>query len=79
MFSLENELQKRVAILEEKNDLEARIGELRNELAELEDKLIGVDYEEIAREVEEIKELMGINEEVVEEECVEEHEEEVVE
>ena len=58
MFSLENELQKRVAILEEKNDLEARIGELRNELAELEDKLIGVDYEEIAREVEEIKELI---------------------
>lgn len=78
MFSLENELQKRIAILEEKNGLEARIGELRDELAELEEKLTGVDYEEIAREVEEIKELMGINEEV-EEECVEEHEEEVVE
>lgn len=66
MFTLENELQKRLAILEEKGELEAKCDELRKELAEVENKLIGVDYEEIAREVEEIKDLMGVNEEEAE-------------
>ena len=80
MFTLENELQKRLAILDERNDIQARIDEIRNELIELEEKLVDTDYEEIAREVEEIKALMGVDEEEAEaEEEIEPINDEIVE
>lgn len=79
MFTLENELQKRLAILDERNDIQARIDEIRNELIELEEKLVDTDYEEIAREVEEIKALMGVDEEEAEAEEIEPINDEIVE
>ena len=68
MFSLENELQKRLDIIAKKDDLVAKKEELEIALGLVNEELDSTDYEELASEVLEIKRLMGIDEEVVEEE-----------
>lgn len=68
MFSLENELQKRLDIIAKKDALVAKKEELENALGLVNEELGSTDYEEVASEVLEIKRLMGIDEEVVEEE-----------
>lgn len=68
MFSLENELQKRLDIIANKDALVAKKEELEIALGLVNEELDSTDYEELASEVLEIKRLMGIDEEVVEEE-----------
>lgn len=68
MFSLENELQKRLDIIAKKDALVAKKEELEIALGLVNEELDSTDYEELASEVLEIKRLMGIDEEVVEEE-----------
>lgn len=66
MFSLENELQKRLDIIANKDALVAKKEELEIALGLVNEELDSTDYEELASEVLEIKRLMGIDE-VVEE------------
>lgn len=66
MFSLENELQKRLDIIAKKDALVAKKEELEIALGLVNEELYSTDYDELANEVVEIKRLMGI-EEVVEE------------
>lgn len=68
MFSLENELQKRLDIIAKKDALVAKKEELEIALGLVNEELDSTDYEELASDVLEIKKLMGIDEEVVEEE-----------
>lgn len=70
MFSLENELQKRLDIIAKKDALVAKKEELEIALGLVNEELDSTDYEELASEVLEIKRLMGIDEEVVEEENI---------
>ena len=78
MFSLENELEKRLQIVADRNVL----NESETELKLVNEKLAVYDYAEIDNEIAEIKKLMGIEDEVVEDvdgEVVSELNEEVVE
>lgn len=82
MFSLENELEKRLQIVADRNVLNERKTELETELKLVNEKLAVYNYEEIDNEIAEIKKLMGIEDEVVENvdgEVVSELNEEVVE
>lgn len=82
MFSLENELEKRLQIVADRNVLNERKTELETELKLVNEKLAVYDYAEIDNEIAEIKKLMGIENEVVEDvdgEVVSELNEEVVE
>ena len=82
MFSLENELEKRLQIVADRNVLNERKTELETELKLVNEKLAVYNYEEIDNEIAEIKKLMGIEDEVVEDvdgEVVSELNEEVVE
>ena len=82
MFSLENELEKRLQIVADRNVLNERKTQLEAELQLVNEKLAVYDYAEIDNEIAEIKKLMGIEDEVVEEadgEVVAEPNEEVVE
>lgn len=82
MFSLENELEKRLQIVADRNVLNERKTELETELKLVNEKLAVYNYEEIDNEIAEIKKLMGIENEVVEDvdgEVVSELNEEVVE
>lgn len=72
MFSLENELQKRLDIIAGKEALEEEKTLLEEKLEVVNAKLNQYDYEELAEEVVEIKRLMGIDEEVVDEQPTEE-------
>ena len=66
MFSLENELEKRLQIVADRNVLNERKTELETELKLVNEKLAVYNYEEIDNEIAEIKKLMGIEDEVVE-------------
>lgn len=82
MFSLENELEKRLQIVADRNVLNERKTELETELKLVNEKLAVYNYEEIDNEIAEIKKLMGIEDEVVEDvddQVVSELNEEVVE
>ena len=68
MFSLENELRKRQDIIANKTVLEEKKAELENELAILDAELGKYDYAELESDIAEIKRLMGIDEEVVDDE-----------
>lgn len=68
MFSLENELQKRLDIIANKDALVAKKEELEIALGLVNEELNSTNYEEVARDILEIKRIMGIDEEVVEEE-----------
>lgn len=68
MFSLENELQKRLDIIANKDALVAKKEELEISLNVVNEELNSTNYEEVARDILEIKRIMGIDEEVVEEE-----------
>ena len=72
MFSLENELRKRQDIIANKTVLEEKKAELENELAILDAELGKYDYTELESDIAEIKRLMGVEDEVVEEETSEE-------
>lgn len=67
MFSLENELEKRLQIVADRDVLNERKTELESELQLVNEKLAVYDYAEIDNEIAEIKKLMGIEDEVVEE------------
>lgn len=67
MFSLENELEKRLQIVADRDVLNERKTELEAELQLVNEKLAVYDYAEIDNEIAEIKKLMGIEDEVVEE------------
>lgn len=62
MFSLENELQKRLDIVAEEDALIAKREALEIELAQVNEDLAKYDYEEIRNEIAEIKTLMGLDE-----------------
>ena len=82
MFSLENELEKRLQIVADRDVLNERKTQLEAELQLVNEKLAVHDYAEIDNEIAEIKKLMGIEDEVVEEtdgEVVAEQNVEVVE
>ena len=63
MFSLENELNKRLEIVAEEDVLIAKKETLENELNQVNEELGKYDYSEIREEIAEIKKLMGIEEE----------------
>ena len=67
MFSLENELEKRLQIVADRDVLNERKTQLEAELQLVNEKLAVYNYEEIDNEIAEIKKLMGIEDEVVEE------------
>ena len=67
MFSLENELEKRLQIVADRDVLNERKTQLEAELQLVNEKLAVHDYAEIDNEIAEIKKLMGIEDEVVEE------------
>lgn len=67
MFSLENELEKRLQIVADRDVLNERKTQLEAELQLVNEKLAVYDYAEIDNEIAEIKKLMGIEDEVVEE------------
>ena len=67
MFSLENELEKRLKIVADRDVLNERKTQLEAELQLVNEKLAVYDYAEIDNEIAEIKKLMGIEDEVVEE------------
>lgn len=67
MFSLENELEKRLQIVANRDVLNERKTQLEAELQLVNEKLAVYDYAEIDNEIAEIKKLMGIEDEVVEE------------
>lgn len=67
MFSLENELEKRLQIVADRDVLNERKTQLESELQLVNEKLAVYDYAEIDNEIAEIKKLMGIEDEVVEE------------
>ena len=67
MFSLENELEKRLQIVADRDVLNERKTQLEAELHLVNEKLAVYDYAEIDNEIAEIKKLMGIEDEVVEE------------
>jgi hypothetical protein len=72
MFSLENELRKRQDIIANKTVLVEKKEELEKDLAILNEELGKYDYAELEEEIAEIKRLMGVEDEVVEEEASEE-------
>lgn len=72
MFSLENELRKRQDIIANKTVLVEKKEELESELALINEEIGKYDYTELEEEIAEIKRLMGVDEEVVEEETSEE-------
>ena len=67
MFNLENELEKRLQIVADRDVLNERKTQLEAELQLVNEKLAVYDYAEIDNEIAEIKKLMGIEDEVVEE------------
>ena len=67
MFSLENELRKRQDIIANKTVLEEKKQELESELSLINDEINKYDYTELESDIAEIKRLMGVEEEVVEE------------
>ena len=67
MFSLENELEKRLQIVADRDVVNERKTQLEAELQLVNEKLAVYDYAEIDNEIAEIKKLMGIEDEVVEE------------
>ena len=67
MFSLENELNKRLEIVAEEDVLLGKKETLENELNQVNEALGKYDYSEIREEIAEIKRLLGIEEPAVEE------------
>ena len=67
MVSLENELEKILQIVADRDVLNERKTQLESELQLVNEKLAVYDYAEIDNEIAEIKKLMGIEDEVVEE------------
>jgi hypothetical protein len=74
MFSLENELQKRLDLIVGVENEIARKNELENELNLINGKLATINVAELNNEVDEIKHLLGLDK-VVEENVVEENNE----
>ena len=72
MFSLENELNKRLEIVAEEDVLLEKKEALENELNQVNEALGKYDYSEIREEIAEIKKLLGIDQKPVEEAVVEE-------
>lgn len=78
MFSLENELNKRIEIIVGRDELVEKKNILEEELNLVNEELNKYDYDEIDNEIAEIKHLMHIDdvvesEEVVPEQTVEEN------
>ena len=71
MFSLENELNKRLEIVAEEDVLIERKQALENELNQVNEALGKYDYSEIRAEIAEIKKLMGIDDQPAAEEVAE--------
>ena len=67
MFSLENELEKRLQIVADRDVLNERKTQLEAELQLVNEKLAVYDYAEIDNEDDEIKKRKGMEDEVVEE------------
>ena len=79
MFSLENELNKRIEIVVARDELVEKKTALEQELALVNEELGKYDYSEIDNEIAEIRHLMGLDrdenveQEVVTEQIVEEN------